>query len=305
MSIAPHSLLIALGHPAEEHGQPALCALHAGAAYHRLAVILETLEAYASHAVLPPGEPAGLLLAREAVGVGSARARAEGSYRRALELDERLAEAWFNLGRLLQHAGERDAGLAAFERVVELEPHARALPHAQLHANAHWHAATLLEDMGREEAAMNHYRAATAHGESFGVHHDRYAHFLRRCGRLEEAILQYERMMTYSHRYFTEFVLPPLKAPMQAAPAPEFLDVIYETTDGAAAVFWNSLYWRIPRDMLPVSATSLSGMQNGAGQPPGGRRARLLAMLRRMAFWKRVPEVRSAVAISDFEEARN
>lgn len=305
MSLATPPLLPALGHPVGSHDQPALHALHAGAAYHRLAVILETLEAYARHAGLPPGEPAGLVLARQAAGAAPPRASAARLYRQALDADGGLAEAWFNLGRLQQHADEREAALAAFERAAALPVHARALPHAQLHANAHWHAATLLEDLGRDEAALGRYRAALAGCESFGVHHLRYAHFLRRCGRLDEAIPQYERMMTYSHRYFTEFVLPPLKVPVAAAPAPEVLDVIYEAADGAAVVFWNNLYWRIPQEMLPVTAARLTGSLPGAAQPAGGRRARLRAALAGLAFWRRAPVVGSAVAISDLEGGRS
>ncbi len=304
MSQAPAPLLLALGHPGEDQGQPALRALHAGAAYHRLAVILETLEAYARHAGLPQGEPAGLCLARQAAGEAPPRASSARLYREALDADDSLAEAWFNLARLQQHAGEREAALAAFGRAADLPTHVRALPHAQLHANAHWHAATLLEELGRDEQALSRYRAAVARCESFGVHHVRYAHFLRRCGRLDEAVPQYERMMTYSHRYFTEFVLPPLRAPVAAATASEALDVIYAAADGAAVVFWNNLYWRVPQEMLPLIAARLAAAQPGAAPQAAGRRARLLAAFGRLAFWRRAPAVRSATAISDFESGR-
>ncbi len=257
-------LLAALGYPAPDATQPALVELHAGAAFHRLALLLDTVEAYARNADLPAGEPAYLEGLRALSAGEPPRAVAERHYRDALRADERLAEAWFGLARLRQSAGAVDEAIDAFRRALALPAHPRAQPHAQLAANAHWHCATLLEDLGRGDEALAHYREAVSRCDSFGVHHVRYARFLRARGMVEESIPHFERMMGYSHRYFSEFVLPPLHAAPAAAPAPEALDTIHETADGAGVVFWNNLYWKLPAHMLPATAAQLAATQGGA-----------------------------------------
>jgi tetratricopeptide (TPR) repeat protein len=293
-------LLAALGHPEADPAQPALTALHQGAAQHRLALILETVQAYRRSAALEEGDLACLPLLERAAGHAAPRATAEAHYRAAIAADPRLAEAWFGLGRLRQYAVDGPAAVEAFERALGLPPHPRAPGHALLHANAHWHLATLAEDAGRDEAALEHYRRAVAKCDNFGVHHVRYALCLRRCGRAREAIPHFERMMTYSHRYFTEFVLPPLQPPAAAAPPPATLDVLHETGDGALVVFWNNLYWALPRSMVPVTADQLARAgQTGpayAGRGLGG-------LLGRLGFRRAtaVPALRSATSIAEFE----
>jgi tetratricopeptide (TPR) repeat protein len=239
-------LLKSLGFAEPDLSQPALSALHAGAAYHRLAVIIDVVAAYARDANLPPGEPVYFERLRQVQLNGEPRVTAESYYREAIKRDSRLAEARFNLGRLLQDSGDREQALDCFNRCTSLPPHSRAQPHAFLHANAHWHAATILEDLGRDDEALTRYRDAVALCENFGVHHARFARFLRRRGLLSEAVVQYERLMTYSHRYFTEFVLPSLQ-PSASPSSAQPLDILYETTEGSAIVFLGNEYCRLPR----------------------------------------------------------
>jgi tetratricopeptide (TPR) repeat protein len=292
-------LFNALGFPESEVGQPALSALHAGAAFHRLAVIRDVAEAYVRAGSLPAGELAYMPLLDRLTTDEPPRVTAKRLYRTALRMDERLAEAWFNLGRLLQDE-DRNGALVAFDRAASLPPHARAQPHARLHANAHWHAATILEDMGQDEAALARYREALARCDNFGVHHVRFAHFLRRLGLLPEAMEHYGRLMTYSHRYFTEFVLPRLKTESAAAPGSTQVEVLYRTTDGKAVVFWNNAYHGLPRTALPVTAEGLAALLSGPPARPG-RRGKFLAKLSRLAFWRKPVSIPHAVSISALE----
>jgi len=300
--VAP--LLLSLGHPENDFGQPALASLHAGAAFHRLAMISEVVEAYRREANLPTDEPAYLPLLLQPLAGEPPQATAKRLYRTALRMDERFAEAWFNLARLLQAGGDASGALVAFGRAAALPPHPRAHANAQLHANAHWHIATLLEEVGRDDDALNHYREALARCDNFGVHHVRVANFMRRRGLLTEALTHYERLMTYSHRYFTEYVLPPLAPTSQttSADTPN-LDVLYETSDGFSVVFWNNAYYRLPKEMLPVTAAILEQMVKSESADPSQEKSffRLLAWLFGRSRTAKGPSIQRAHAISEFE----
>lgn len=261
-------LLTALGFPDADPEQPALTALHAGASFHRLAVITDVIEAYAREARLPSDEPAYLDLLRRPLRGEPPRATAERLYRAALRVDERLAEAWFNLGRLLQDGGKQGEALHAFERAASLPPHPRAQPHAHLHANAHWHAATILEDTGCDTKALARYREAIARCDNFGVHHVRFAHFLRRHGMLAEATAHYEKLMIYSHLYFTEFILPPLRPVPPSAQLGVF-EVLYRTSDGAVVLFYENEYHRISSATLPAIGKMLVALGDAAAAALG------------------------------------
>lgn len=298
-------LLTGLGFPEPDCSQPGLTALHAGAAFHRLALMLDVVEMYARDASLPADEPAYVDLLRRSLRGDPPRVIARRLYRAALRVDERLAEAWFNLGRLLQDAKDQSGALIAYGRAASLPVHPRAQPHAQLHASAHWHAATILEDVGRDDEALARYREAIARCDNFGVQHVRYAHFLRRRGLVAEATGHYQKLMTYSHCYFTEFALPTLIA--TAAPNPGALsvpEVLYETSLGDAVVFWKDEYYRLPKSILRGNTNSreaiMSQLQDSRQQP--GSIAFLLMILSRLAFWRKMVPVRRASSISDFEQ---
>jgi tetratricopeptide (TPR) repeat protein len=269
------SLLRALGLPEEGAGVPALHALHTGAAYHRLAVISDVVAAYARDAQAGELPYAGLLASTP--DGQSPRDVARYHYREALRFNGHLAEAWFNLGRLLQDNDDRHGALVAFNTAASLAPHKDAQPHAALHANAHWHAATILETQGKNDEALARYRQAVALCDSFGVHHARFANLLRRTGHMDEAIVHYERLMTYSHRYFTEFVLPPLAAHAGGAAPAAAVEILYETSRGEPVVFWGNEYVRLPASQArPIAPETLSSMLAPA---PAGRVRRLLQRL--------------------------
>ncbi len=305
-SIPVDPLLFALGYPNNDLGQAALAALHAGAAYHRLAMICEVVDAYASEAQLPADEPAYRPFLLSPMVGEPPQATAKRLYRTALRIDHRLSEAWFNLARLLQAGGDFNGALVAFERATVLPPHPLAQPNAQLHANAHWHIATLLEDASRDDDALLHYKEALARCDNFGVHHVQVANFMRRRGLLSEALAHYERLMTYSHRYFTEYVLPPLAPTSQTTSAvPSNLDVLYDTSDGFAVVFWNNAYYRLPKEMLPVTAAILEQMVKSDSADPSQEKSlsRLLVWLFGRSHKPKGSSIRRAHSISDFEPA--
>lgn len=267
-------LLAALGLPVHDPAQPALTALHAGAAFHRLAVLRDVTESYRTQAGLSDAEMPVLRLLDDSVGQTSPRAVTERFYRIALAWDDRLAEAWYGLGRLHQYRNEREAALDAFARAGSLEPHPRASGNAHLHANAHFSRACLLEDMERDEEALAAYRQALALLDNFGVHHQRIADFLRRHGSSAETVRAYEKLMAYGHRYFPEFTLPPLEAVTPPA-AVERLEVLYETSDGAPVVFWQGGYYRIAPALMPITAKTLAGL----GRRPPSTLTRLLSLV--------------------------
>jgi tetratricopeptide (TPR) repeat protein len=302
--IPANELLFALGYPNNDLGQTALAALHAGAAYHRLAMICEVVDAYASEAQLPADEPAYKSFLLSCIVGEPPMATAKRLYRTALRIDDQLAEVWFNLARLLQASGDINGALVAFTRAAALPPHTLAQANAQLHANAHWHMATLLEEAGCDEDALLHYNEALARCHNFGVHHVRVANFMRRRGLFSEAQAHYEQLMTYSHRYFTEYVLPPLAPTSQTtSDVTPNLDVLYETSDGFPVVFWNNAYYRLPKEILPVTAAILEQMVKSESADPSQEKSffRLLAWLFGRSRTSKGPFIQRAHAISEFE----
>lgn len=74
------------------------------------------------------------------------------AYRRAIELDDRHADAHINLGRLHQNGRELDSAERHYRAALALEPD---------NPIAHFNLGTLLEDRGRWEEAIAAYEAAS------------------------------------------------------------------------------------------------------------------------------------------------
>jgi len=94
---------------------------------------------------------------------------AEGFYRRALEQDAILSEAWFGLGQALIRRGAREEGLAALERHRALVPLIDALDFARQsldlapnHAPNHAQLGDVERSLGRLDQAESSYRRALA-----------------------------------------------------------------------------------------------------------------------------------------------
>ena len=77
--------------------------------------------------------------------LGGARER----YYMAIELDEDYVEARANLGCVLAETGQRELAIAAFEGALRYHPD---------YADAHYHLARTLDDMGHRLTAEQHWR---------------------------------------------------------------------------------------------------------------------------------------------------
>ena len=258
-----------------EANQAGLFMLHVASAHHRLAVILEVMRYYARQANLDPTDYPALVSAEAACRERSAHAIAEDAYRHAIALAPTLAEAHFALARLRQLQGKRELALSGFATTLEHGVHALASPSAFLHANAHWERATLLEDFGRDAEALQAYRAALSGLASFGVHHVRVARFFRRMGLITEAIAEFRKCMAYSHRYFPEFMLPPLSAPPAVEPTP--VTPVYVTSTGDVVVFHEGQYLAVPASLWQRSAGEPTAIT--ADMAAASRRASNIAVL--------------------------
>ena len=76
-------------------------------------------------------------------------AAARERYYMAIELDEDYVEARANLGCVLAELGQRELAVAAFEG---------ALRYHAGYADAHYHFARTLDDLGRRDKAEEHWR---------------------------------------------------------------------------------------------------------------------------------------------------
>jgi tetratricopeptide (TPR) repeat protein len=74
-------------------------------------------------------------------------------FRKALEIDDRDAETWNNLGVVLVFQGQSSEGIDAFRRAVRLAPR---------HAEANRNLAVALDREGKTTAAIAHYRVFLA-----------------------------------------------------------------------------------------------------------------------------------------------
>jgi tetratricopeptide (TPR) repeat protein len=90
--------------------------------------------------------------------LGGARER----YYMAIELDEDYVEARANLGCVLAETGQRELAIAAFEGALRYHPD---------YADAHYHLARTLDDMGHRLTAEQHWRkfVALAPGSPWAV----------------------------------------------------------------------------------------------------------------------------------------
>lgn len=237
--------------------EPALIALHLAATFYKITIVLEVLDHYCSpHKGVPIEHfPVHSLLVGALAGK-NARSQAAILYQHAIDRAPKLAEAYYGRARLAQAALDLESALRNFETVLRLSPHRDTPAHALLHANAHWERATILEQQGHDEAALKSYRAAITGLETFGVDHIRLARFLRRLGYFEEAAVHYRRCMTYTHRYFPEFILPPLATSTPSLSPPASVEVVYKTHRGELVIYWKGSYLALNAQEGPFDFTN-------------------------------------------------
>jgi tetratricopeptide (TPR) repeat protein len=135
------------------------------------------------------------------------------SYRKAIELDPKLTEAYNNLGTILADKGQVDEAIACFRKAIELEPKLTAAHNnlgrmladkgqveeaiASYHkaielepkfATAHYNLGTMLADMGQVDEAIASYRKAIQLDPKLGAAHNNLGCALRCKGQVDEAV---------------------------------------------------------------------------------------------------------------------
>jgi Tfp pilus assembly protein PilF len=104
--------------------------------------------------------------------------KAEDHYKKAIELDPKLAQAHNNYAILLDDLGRRDEAEDHYKKAIELDPKL---------AQAHNNYANLLDDLGRRDEAEDHYKKAIELGPKDVLAHNNYANLLRELERFSEA----------------------------------------------------------------------------------------------------------------------
>lgn len=77
--------------------------------------------------------------------------RAENIYLKAIENDDRAADAWCNLGVLRSIAGDHDTAFDCFAQSIAMDPH---------HSESHYNIANLYFEIGDLRVARTHYEIA-------------------------------------------------------------------------------------------------------------------------------------------------
>src|SRR5205823_5683714 len=98
---------------------------------------------------------------------------ARDAYRRALQLDPALADAWVNLGRLLHEAGNPRGAAEHYRRAIELRPD---------DVIALFNLGVALEDLRMPQEAVLAYRTALAADPACADAHYNLAHLYERLG---------------------------------------------------------------------------------------------------------------------------
>jgi tetratricopeptide (TPR) repeat protein len=112
-------------------------------------------------------------------------AAASTAYRRALECDPRLSDAYINLGRLSHEAGNIGEAARLYGLALECSPS---------DAIAHYDLALALEDLHNGSAAVLHYERAIAIDPEFADAYFNLGRLLERLGRRTQAL---RHLLTY------------------------------------------------------------------------------------------------------------
>lgn len=110
------------------------------------------------------------------------------AYRRVIELDPEMADAYINLGRLQQEQGEVEDAARLYHLAIECTPDDPV---------AHYNLAIALEDQRHFAAALSHYQRALAYDPEFADAHFNLGRLMDRLGRHSDAIrhlLSYKKL---------------------------------------------------------------------------------------------------------------
>jgi tetratricopeptide (TPR) repeat protein len=112
---------------------------------------------------------------------------ARAAYRRALDLDPEMSDAYVNLGRLMHQLGDLENAAQLYRQAIERSDD----------AVAHYDLALVLEDRQDFAGALDHYHHAVRLDPNFADAHFNLGRLLERAGRSEEALrhlLAYRRL---------------------------------------------------------------------------------------------------------------
>ena len=197
--------------------------------------------------------------------------RAALHYDIALAFAPHFAEAHYNRASLHRRAGRLRDAMQRYLSALAHPPHAAARPHAHLHANAAWESAKIAQRTRRSGRTGRLFRKAMSGLDNFGVDHRHFPDYLERSGRLAEAMNEYDRVMSYSHRHAPEFIEPNFDHDelLPRDPGGASLDPLVPTvvaqSDDATAVYFLHLYFStsnaapdtLPDDLLATLRRSL------------------------------------------------
>lgn len=180
----------------------------------------------------------------------------------ALTLAPHFAEAHYNKASLHRTAGQTHQAMRSYKSALAFAPHARAKAHAFLHANAAWEAAVTALKLSRRRSAGAFFAKAVSALDNFGVDHRQLPLYFDRSDRLADAMAEFERVISYSHRYAPEFIEPDfdhgelLPTGHDDQPLDPLRPTVVAATDGASAVYFLHLYFRVLRsaDRSPAEA---------------------------------------------------
>jgi tetratricopeptide (TPR) repeat protein len=99
-------------------------------------------------------------------------------YRKALDLNPELADAYVNLGRLIHEAGDAVEAVRLYHQALKRVPS---------DAVGHYNLALAFEDLRKQAAAARHYRHAIRTEPGFADAHFNLARVLEKLGRKDEA----------------------------------------------------------------------------------------------------------------------
>lgn len=106
-------------------------------------------------------------------------ASARAAYRRALEIDPEMADAYINLGRLVHEQGNATEAVRLYHVALQCVPDDPI---------AHYNLALALEDVRHTAAAVSHYQRALHIDPEFADAHFNLGRLLERLGRRSEAM---------------------------------------------------------------------------------------------------------------------